>query len=111
MAKTRPTAEWVAELAEAGVPCMQINSLDEVVADPHLNAVGFWQEHEHDSEGTIRLMAPPYSLSKTPPTIRSMPPRFGEHTAEVLAELGYDDETVKAMLEAGAAVAETRDDA
>jgi crotonobetainyl-CoA:carnitine CoA-transferase CaiB-like acyl-CoA transferase len=111
MAKTRPTAEWVAELAEAGVPCMQINSLDEVVADPHLNAVNFWQEHEHDSEGTIRLMAPPYSLSKTPPTIRSMPPRFGEHTAEVLAELGYDEATVKAMLEAGAAVAETRDDA
>ena len=40
-----------------------------------------------------------------------MPPRFGEHTAEVLAELGYDEATVKAMLEAGAAVAETRDDA
>lgn len=106
MAKTRPTAEWVAELAEAGVPCMQINSLDEVVADPHLKDVNFWPEFNHPSEGRIRLMAPPYTLSETPAEIRTMPPRFGQHTAEVLAELGYDEKTIAAMLEAGAAIAE-----
>jgi crotonobetainyl-CoA:carnitine CoA-transferase CaiB-like acyl-CoA transferase len=111
MALTRTSAEWVEMMAEAGVPCMQINTLDEVVTDPHLNAVNFWQEHEHLSEGKVRLMAPPYSMSETPPSIRRMPPRFGEHTAEVLAELGYDAETVKAMLEAGAAIAEAKDGA
>lgn len=110
MAATKPTAEWVEELAEAGVPCMPISTLDEVVDDPHLNEVGFWQEHDHPSEGRIRLMRPPYSLGKTPPSIRKMPPRFGEHTAEVLAELGYDKATIDAMLAAGAAVAENAGD-
>lgn len=106
MVKTKTTAEWVRLLADAGVPCMQINSLDDVVADPHLADVGFFPEFDHPSEGRIRLMAPPMRLSKTPPTIRRLPPRFGEHTAEVLAELGYDDRQIEAMLAAGAAIAE-----
>ncbi len=111
MAKTKTTAEWVEALSEAGVPCMHVATLDEVVADPHLHAVNFWQEHDHPSEGRIRLMAPPYRMSKTPPEIRTMPPRFGQHTAEVLADLGYDAKTIEAMLAAGAAMAETREDA
>lgn len=106
MAKTKPTAEWIELLAEAGVPCMQINSLQEVVDDPHLADVGFWREFDHPSEGRIRMMAPPYTLSETPAEIRTMPPRFGEHTSQVLAELGYSQEEIDAMLKAGAAVAE-----
>ncbi len=102
MALSRPTADLVAELAEAGVPCMQINSLDQVVSDEHLTAVGFWHEMNHPSEGRIRLMAPPYKMSATPPTIRSGAPRFGEHTAEVLRGLGYEDAAIDAMLKAGA---------
>ncbi len=109
MAKTRTTREWVDELAEAGVPCMHINSLEEVVTDPHLADVGFFKEYDHASEGRIRLMRPPYMLSKSPAEIRTLPPRFGEHTAEVLAELGYDAKTVAAMLAAGAAIQEERD--
>jgi crotonobetainyl-CoA:carnitine CoA-transferase CaiB-like acyl-CoA transferase len=101
----RPTKEWVDALAEAGVPCMQINSLDEVVMDPHLADVGFWYETDHPTEGRVRLMRPPYTLSKSPAEIRTMPPRFGEHTAAVLAELGYSDDQISAMLEAGAAMA------
>lgn len=111
MAKTRKTAEWVEALAVAGVPCMQINTLEEVVADPHLADVGFFPEFDHPSEGRIRLMAPPYRLSKTAPEIRRMPPRFGEHTAEVLAELGYGADAIEAMLTAGAAISETRSEA
>lgn len=106
MAKTKTTAEWVEILAEAGVPCMQINTLEEVVSDPHLADVDFFPEFDHPSEGRIRLMKPPYSLSKTQPDIRRLPPRFGEHTAEVLRELGYDEAQVAAMLDAGAAIAE-----
>jgi len=105
MAKTRTTKEWVDELADAGVPCMHINTLEEVVSDPHLADVGFFPEFDHPTEGRIRLMAPPYSLSETPPTIRSLPPRMGEHTSAVLAELGYSEAQIEAMLEAGAAVA------
>ncbi len=83
---------------------MQINSLDQVVSDEHLTAVGFWHEMSHPSEGRIRLMAPPYKMSATPPTIRSGAPRFGEHTAEVLRGLGYEDAAIDAMLKAGAAI-------
>ena len=109
MVRTRKTADLVDELANAGVPCMQINQLEDVVADPHLADVDFFRAFDHPSEGAIRLMAPPYTLTKTPATIRTMPPRFGEHTAEVLAELGYDDKTIQAMLAAGAAIQEKRD--
>jgi len=105
LAKTLTTQEWVAALAEAGVPGMQINTLEEVVADPHLADVGFWHQAEHPSEGEIRLMRPPYTLSKTPAEIRTLPPKFGQHTAEVLAELGYTAEQIAAMLETGAAAA------
>lgn len=106
LAKTRTTREWVDALAEGGVPGMQINTLEEVVHDPHLADVGFWVEAEHPTEGRIRMMRPPYSLSKTPPEIRTQPPKFGQHTAEVLAELGYSDEQIAAMLEAGAAASQ-----
>jgi crotonobetainyl-CoA:carnitine CoA-transferase CaiB-like acyl-CoA transferase len=93
-------------LPGAGVPCMQINSLQEVVDDPHLADVGFWHEADHPTEGKIRMMKPPYTLTKSPATIRTMPPRFGEHTGDILRELGYSPEQIAAMLKAGSAVAE-----
>ncbi len=102
---TQTNEEWLAVLPGAGVPCMQINLLDDVVTDPHLRDVGFWYEADHPDEGQIRLMRAPYTLSKTPPSIRTLPPRFGQDTAAVLAELGYSDEQIAAMVEAGAAVA------
>lgn len=102
---TKTNEEWLAVLPGAGVPCMQINLLNDVVSDPHLRDVGFWHEADHPDEGRIRLMRAPYTLSKTPPSIRSLPPRFGQDTAAVLAELGYSDEQIAAMVEAGAAVA------
>ena len=100
----RTTAEWTKLLAEAGVPCMPISTLDEVVSDSHLDDVGFWQEIEHPTEGRIRLMKPPYSLSKSPATIRRDPPRFGEHTSAILAEHGYDAEEFTRLLDEGAAL-------
>ncbi len=102
---SKTTQEWLDVLPGAGVPCMQINMLEDVVADPHLHDVGFWHEAEHPTEGRIRLMRPPYTLSKSPAEIRTMPPRFGQDTAAVLAELGYSEDQIAAMLEAGAAMA------
>ncbi len=97
--------EWLDVLPGGGVPCMQINLLPEVVADPHLADVGFWHEADHPGEGKIRLMRPPYTLSKSPATIRNLPPRFGQDTASVLTELGYSEAQIAAMLAAGAVVA------
>lgn len=103
--ESKTNREWLDILPGAGVPCMQINLLDEVVTDPHLRDVGFWYEADHPEEGRIRLMRAPYTLSKSPATIRTLPPRFGQDTASVLAELGYSAEQIAAMIEAGAAVA------
>jgi crotonobetainyl-CoA:carnitine CoA-transferase CaiB-like acyl-CoA transferase len=101
---TRTTAEWAESLGAAGVPCMPILSLDDVVADPHLADVGFWHEATHPTEGEIRLMNPPYGLAETPPEIHRPPPRFAEHTREVLGELGYDTGEIDKLFEAGAAL-------
>jgi len=101
---TRTTAEWMDVLPDAGIPCMRISSLDDVVADPHLAEVGFWHAVDHPTEGRLRLMNPPYTLSKTPAEIRRPPPRYAEHTRAILAELGYSDDAIERMIEAGAAV-------
>jgi crotonobetainyl-CoA:carnitine CoA-transferase CaiB-like acyl-CoA transferase len=81
---------------------MPISSLEDVVADPHLAEVGFWKELDHPTEGRLRLMNPPYSFTKTPADIRRMPPRYAEHTREVLTEIGYDAAEADALIESGA---------
>ena len=101
---TRTTDEWAEILPEAGIPCMRIASLEDVVADPHLAEVGFWHEIDHPTEGRLRLMNPPYTLSKTPAEIHRPPPRYAEHTRAVLAELGYDGAAIERMIAAGAAI-------
>ena len=85
----QPTTFWTEALAEGGVPCMPISTLDDVVADPHLDDVGFWHDAEHPTEGAIRLMNPPIGLSATPAAIDRLPARCGEHTREILGEIGY----------------------
>jgi len=69
--------------------------------DEHLRAVGMFEAHHHPSEGDTVLARPPVKFSKTPSAIRTHAPRFGEHGGEVLRELGYDDDTIVQLREAG----------
>ncbi len=103
----KTTEEWAGPLTEAGVPCMPVRSLEQVVADPHLAEVGFWHEIDHPSEGRLRLMAPSLTLNRSPASIRRPPPRQGQHTREILAEAGFDDAAVEQLLASGAAAAES----
>jgi crotonobetainyl-CoA:carnitine CoA-transferase CaiB-like acyl-CoA transferase len=78
------TDEWMALGVEHRIPIMRANSLEEVLEDPHLKAVDFFQLREHRSEGPWRAMKPPIRFSKTPASIRCDPPRAGEDGDEIL---------------------------
>ncbi len=102
IAATRTSAEWVADLDRHNIPGMTMNSLESLLTDPHLEATGFWQILEHPSEGTLRLPGIPVTYGKTPATIRRLPPRLGEHSAEILREAGLDAKEIDTLFASGA---------
>lgn len=99
---TRTTAEWLAFFDETDIPATPLHTIDTLVADPHLAAVGFFREEEHPSEGAIRAMAYPSAWSATQPGTSRPAPRLGEHDEEVLREMGYDDARIAALRAEGA---------
>ena len=101
--KKRTTAEWIAAFEAADIPVQRMNSLADIVADPHLAATGYFREVDHPSEGRIRTMAVPSEWSESPPEYRRHAPRLGEHTREVLREAGLSEERVETLLREGAA--------
>ncbi|SVA63435.1 uncharacterized protein METZ01_LOCUS116289, partial [marine metagenome] len=96
---TKTTQEWLDIFADTKVPVIVVNSLDDLFTDPHLEAVGFWQDFDHPTEGKLKMPGFPAKFSKTPATIRKHAPNFGEHSLEILAEAGIDEETIKQMIE------------
>ncbi len=98
---TRTRQEWIDLFGETNVPMMVVNSLDDLVHDPHLEASGFWQEFEHPGEGRVRMTSPPMTFSETPASIRRLAPRLGEHSVEILREAGIEEITIEEMLAAG----------
>jgi crotonobetainyl-CoA:carnitine CoA-transferase CaiB-like acyl-CoA transferase len=85
---SRTTQEWLDLLKPLQIPVVRMNRLDELMDDPHLDAVGLFERYEHPQAGAYLAMKPPLNFSATPANIRRHPPRLGEHTAEILAELG-----------------------
>jgi crotonobetainyl-CoA:carnitine CoA-transferase CaiB-like acyl-CoA transferase len=100
---TRTTAEWLDLFGATSVPTIVVNTLEGLTRDPHLEAVGFWQEVEHPTEGRLRMTRFPMTFSESPADVRRLQPRLGEHSREVLKEAGYADQEVDALLAAGAA--------
>jgi crotonobetainyl-CoA:carnitine CoA-transferase CaiB-like acyl-CoA transferase len=98
---TRTSAEWLATLSQADIPVMPLNSLDDLLADPHLNQTGFFSVVEHPSEGKVRSMAVPSRWSGSPPGEPRPAPRLGEHSVEVLREAGYAGNEINAMIATG----------
>lgn len=91
--QTRTEAQWMADLAAVGVPCGPVNDIPGAIDDPHALARGsrVKQPHPLAASGFVETLGNPMKLSKTPVTYRRPPPMVGQHTAEVLAELGFDE--------------------
>ncbi len=103
--RTRSTEQWLALLGEADVPAGPLHTLESLLDDPHLNAVGFFQRLEHPTEGTLVTLRPPSRWSRTPPEVRRAPPRLGEHSSELLAEAGYSGAEIAELVAAGVTLA------
>jgi crotonobetainyl-CoA:carnitine CoA-transferase CaiB-like acyl-CoA transferase len=102
IAPSRTNAEWLALLDRHNIPAMIVNSLESLLHDPQLEATGFWETHEHPSEGPMRLPGIPATYGRTPGSIRRLPPRLGEHSVEILQEFGLSAPEIDGLLSSGA---------
>lgn len=94
---TRSTTDWIALLEDKAVPCGPINTIAQAFEDPQVKARGIQQSlprNAGDGIGHIATVASPMRLSATPVTYRRAPPTLGQHTDEVLHELGLDEQTI-----------------
>ncbi|HVW41153.1 MAG TPA: CoA transferase [Amycolatopsis sp.] len=98
---TRTTAEWLQLLNDADVPATPLHTLESIFDDPHLNATGFFERTEHPTEGTLLTVRGPANWSRTPPELRRPAPHRGEHTTEVLQEIGYSEADAQKVATAG----------
>jgi crotonobetainyl-CoA:carnitine CoA-transferase CaiB-like acyl-CoA transferase len=87
-AATHTTEEWMELGAQHRIPIMRANTMDSVLDDPHLKAVGFFEVLPHETEGQWRSMKPPIRFSKSPASVRSNPRKPGADTDEVLGRVG-----------------------
>ncbi|WP_336862369.1 CoA transferase [Peribacillus frigoritolerans] len=96
---TKTADEWLTLFQENNIPCSPINTLDKVFTDEQVLERQMIQEVEHPTVGIVKLLGSPIKLSDTPVTIERHPPLHGEHTEEVLLELGYDKQEIESFME------------
>ncbi len=97
-AALRTNAEWVEFCDRVSIPCMPVLRLRDMPEDPHLKAVGMFTVGEHPSEGAYKVMKSPVIYGNAPFQLRHHAPRKGEHTREVLAEAGFAEDEIAALL-------------
>ena len=98
---SRTSGEWIDALNRAGVPCGPIYSIDQVFADPQVRHLGIAAPVNHPTLGRIRLVNQAVTLSRTPATMATATPELGEHTDEVLAEIGFGEADIAGLRERG----------
>ncbi|HUZ64205.1 MAG TPA: CoA transferase, partial [Acetobacteraceae bacterium] len=93
--RSRSTEAWLAVLTAADIPCGRANSLRDLLDDPYLRETGFFGQADHPMEGKVTVPAIAAEFSATPPSVQRLWPQLGEHTAEVLREVGYSDADIR----------------
>ncbi len=93
----RTTAEWIAELRAADIPCGKANALNELFDDPYLTETNYFEPYDHPIEGGVVVPAIPARFSASPPNVHRLWPRLGEHTREILREAGCGDDEIDAI--------------
>jgi crotonobetainyl-CoA:carnitine CoA-transferase CaiB-like acyl-CoA transferase len=97
----QPSSHWIEKLNEAGVACGRINNMKEAFEEPQVQHLGILKKVVSPHLGEQTLMGQPVTLSRTPHTIARATPRRGEHSEEILQEIGYDRATLDRMKAAG----------
>jgi crotonobetainyl-CoA:carnitine CoA-transferase CaiB-like acyl-CoA transferase len=97
-----PRAHWVDLLAKSGVPCGAVREVSDALADPQILARQMIEAVEHATAGTLKVLGVPIKLSETPGSVRTAPPTLGQHTSQVLHELGIADDEIAELRSTGA---------
>ncbi len=95
----RPAAEWLQILDDAGVPCAPVLTRKQMIDHPQIKASGIVVEHDHPHAGRLRQARPAARFEGTPTSIRQGAPLLGEHTYDILSEIGYSEAEIDAMVE------------
>jgi crotonobetainyl-CoA:carnitine CoA-transferase CaiB-like acyl-CoA transferase len=98
----RPASEWLTQLASFGVPVGPVRRVEDVIEDPWCLERRHIVEAEHPRAGRLRTMGSPLHLTRTPVTVSGRAPTLGEHTEEILREVGLRAEEIEDLLAVGA---------
>jgi crotonobetainyl-CoA:carnitine CoA-transferase CaiB-like acyl-CoA transferase len=102
--RTRPREEWLALLRASDIWCAPVQSLGEAADDPQVRWNGMVAEVEHPTVGSVQVVGRSVAFGRTPLSVLTAPPLLGQHTIEILEEVGYDGPAIQALLGEGVVV-------